>query len=258
MMPVADADPRPLDAVDRGFLARFRMSRHDLPGMPADSRSVPPPRCVTPCPEPCPESTDAVADTGADAAAVPTAVVTPPPAELPGGRTDGAERPGHVAWGHAAPGQKLGLVERLLLAAAGEWEAIANRIEDAHAAGATVIAVTGARRGEGRTTIVACLARALADRGRSVEIHDRAPVDVGHRAAGTIVLVDAGVWFPGGPIRRDRLQRESLGCHAAILVRRAGQPECAARGTAIESVGLRLLGEVLTMVPAGGMPAAVV
>ena len=34
-----------------------------------------------------------------------------------------------------------------------------------------------------------------------------------------------------------------------MLVRRADQPECVARGTAVESVGLKFLGEVLTMVP---------
>jgi hypothetical protein len=151
-------------------------------------------------------------------------------------------------------------VERLLDAAPQAWDAIAQRVEHAHRDGAAVIAVAGARRGEGRTTVVECLAKTLLARGRRVEIHDRAPVEGTHLFGsdhGPIVLVDAGVWFPGGPFRRSWLQRVSLGCQAAILVRRADLPECAARGTAIEAVGLKLLGEVLTMVPAGPIADAV-
>lgn len=146
------------------------------------------------------------------------------------------------------PGPGAPLVDRLLHAAPAAWEAVARRIEEAHREGATVIAVAGARRGEGRTTLVECLRRTLTARGGRVEVVARPPCE-GPRDGGPIVLVDAGVWFPGGPLRRASLERASLGCHAAILVRRADQPECAARGTAIEAVGLQLLGEVLTMVP---------
>jgi len=143
------------------------------------------------------------------------------------------------------------LVDRLLHAAPEAWEAVAHRVEDAHRDGATVIAVAGTRRGEGRTTLVECLRRTLTARGRRVDVVARPPC-AGPDDGGAIVLVDAGVWFPGGPLRRAALERASLGCHAAILVRRAGQPECPARATAIEAVGLKLLGEVLTMVPTGG------
>jgi len=143
------------------------------------------------------------------------------------------------------------LVERLLRAVPQAWAYLARRVEEAHCDGAEVIAITGARRGEGRTTVVACLAQTLAARGRQVECHYRVPGELPASGGngGTIVLVDAGVWFPGGPLRRAWLARQSLGCQAAILVRRADQPECAARGVAIESVGLKVLGEVLTMVP---------
>ena len=143
------------------------------------------------------------------------------------------------------------LVDRLLRVVPDAWSHLAKRVEDAHRDGAEVIAITGARRGEGRTTLVECLTRTLVIRGRRVECHDRASLD---RAAvggdgSSIVLVDAGVWFPGGPFRRAWLERQSLGCHAVILVRRADQPACEARGAALEAVGLKVLGEVLTMMP---------
>ena len=143
------------------------------------------------------------------------------------------------------------LVDRLLRVVPHAWSHLAKRVEDAHRDGADVIAITGARRGEGRTTLVEGLARALMARGRRVECHDRVPLELASagREGGTIVLVDAGVWFPGGPLRRAWLERQSLGCHAVILVRSADQPACPARGVALEAVGLKVLGEVLTMTP---------
>ncbi len=143
------------------------------------------------------------------------------------------------------------LVDRLLRVVPHAWSHLAQRVDDAHRDGAEVIAITGARRGEGRTTLVGCLARALAARGRRVECHDRAPLELtsAGRDGGSIVLVDAGIWFPGGPLRRAWLERQSLGCHAVILVRRADQPACESRGAVLEAVGLKVLGEVLTMVP---------
>ena len=147
------------------------------------------------------------------------------------------------------------LVDRLLRAVPQAWANLAERVEDAHRNGAEVIAVTGARRGEGRTTVVECLARTLVTRGRRVECHSSVPLERSLSAVGlgdssdSLVLIDAGVWFSGGPVRRAWLARQSIGCQAVILVRRADQPECAARGVALESVGLKVLGEVLTMVP---------
>jgi hypothetical protein len=147
------------------------------------------------------------------------------------------------------------LVDRLLRAVPHAWSHLAQRVEDAHRDGAEVIAVTGARRGEGRTTVVECLARTLVARGRLVRCHasgvsERSlPAIWPGDSEDCIVLIDAGVWFPGGPFRSAWLARQSIGCHAAILVRRADQPECAGRGVALEAVGLKVLGEVLTMVP---------
>jgi hypothetical protein len=82
--------------------------------------------------------------------------------------------------------------------------------------------------------------------------HDRVPLETEPALSpedSPLVLVDAGVWFPGGPLRRSWLQSQSIGCDAAIVVRRAGQPECPARGAALESIGLKVLGEVVTMTP---------
>ncbi|MFM9197286.1 MAG: hypothetical protein ACKOWG_16425 [Planctomycetia bacterium] len=143
------------------------------------------------------------------------------------------------------------LVERLLRVVPDAWARLAGRVEDARRDGAEVIAIAGGRRGEGRTTLVECLTRTLAARGRRVESHARVPLELttAGRDGGRIVLVDAGVWFPGGPLRRAWLERQSLGCHAVILVRRAADPACAARGTALEAVGLKVLGEVVTMAP---------
>jgi hypothetical protein len=141
------------------------------------------------------------------------------------------------------------LVDRLLRVVPHAWAHLATRVEDAHREGAEVIAITGARRGEGRTTFVECLTQTLVARGRRVECHDRAPLELASRSGGggSIVLVDAGIWFPAGPLRRAWLERQSLGCHAVILVRRADHPACEARAAALEAVGLKVLGEVLTM-----------
>lgn len=141
------------------------------------------------------------------------------------------------------------LVDRLLRVVPHAWAHLATRVENAHREGAEVIAITGARRGEGRTTVVECLTQTLVARGRRVECLDRAPLEPASRGrdGGSIVLVDVGIWFPAGPLRRAWLERQSLGCHGVILVRRADQPACEARAAALEAVGLKVLGEVLTM-----------
>jgi hypothetical protein len=143
------------------------------------------------------------------------------------------------------------LVDRLLRVVPHAWAHLATRVEDAHREGAEVIAITGARRGEGRTTVVECLKQTLVALGRRVECLDSAPLELASRGRdrGSIVLVDAGIWFPTGPLRRAWLERQSLGCHAVILVRRADQPACEARAAALEASGLKVLGEVLTMTP---------
>lgn len=143
------------------------------------------------------------------------------------------------------------VVDRLLRMVPQDFERLAQRVEQAHQGGACVIAITGARRGEGRTTLTECLARTLMKRGCHVECHSSVPLapSSSGRYGDSVMLVDPGVWFPGGPLRRSWLEKQSLGCHAVILVRRADQPACEARPRLLESIGLRVLGEVLTMAP---------
>ena len=208
-----------LDAVDRAFLWHAdRARRH--PSRPPQVLSNGAAAAVS----------EAIVARPAAAALVPAAAIHPQPITDDGMGT---------------------LVDRLLRVVPHAWSHLAKRVEDAHRDGAEVIAITGARRGEGRTTLVGGLARTLMARGRRVECHDRVPLELASagREGGTIVLVDAGVWFPGGPLRRAWLERQSLGCHAVILVRSADQPACPARGVALEAVGLKVLGEVLTMTP---------
>jgi hypothetical protein len=152
------------------------------------------------------------------------------------------------------------IVARLLALVPDQWDALARHCESARQRGRRVIAVAGGRAGEGRTTLVRCLAEILRARGRDVACADAA--DLAAVAAGPdgrgpthdkrIVLVDAGVWFPPGPIRRSLLQVASLGCEAAILVRRAGASGGFSRQAALEALGIEVLGEVLTFTSPDG------
>ena len=219
-----------LDAVDRAFLWHADQSRRKPPRKPLQAVCV-----------------ETAVRVGEAIVSLPTAAV-PVPVILP----LHPEPPTVAVHPELITDNGTGtLVDRLLRVVPDAWGRLAARVEDAHGDGAEVIAITGARRGEGRTTLVECLARALVARGRRVECHDRVPRDMASagRDGRGIVLVDAGVWFPGGPFRRAWLERQSLGCHAVILVRRADQPACEARGAALEAVGLKVLGEVLTMTP---------
>jgi hypothetical protein len=221
-----------LDAVDRAFLWHADQARRKPPLEPeAVSVAAALPVGETPVPLP------------AAAVQVPLPVRTARHPDSP----SAAIHPGPITDDGSGT-----LIDRLLRIVPDAWARLAARVEDAHRDGAQVIAITGARRSEGRTTLVECLAKALMARGRRVECHDRVPLDLpaaAGRDGGGIVLVDAGVWFPSGPLRRVWLERQSLGCHAVILVRRADQPPCEARGAALEAVGLKVLGEVLTMTP---------
>jgi hypothetical protein len=81
---------------------------------------------------------------------------------------------------------------------------------------------------------------------------DATDIDGGHGNDRRIVLIDAGVWFPPGPIRRQKLVQESVGCDAAILVRRADREPVAARATALAALGMSVLGEVVTFAAPDG------
>jgi hypothetical protein len=144
------------------------------------------------------------------------------------------------------------LVDRLLHAAWQEWNGLAAHVEAARLRGRRVCAVAGGEPREGRTTLVDCLATVLRERGRDVrcttpqELAAATAPDTGQSHDKRIVLVDAGIWFPPGPIRRHWLARCVVGCEAAILVRRADRRPAAARHTVLESLGIEVLGEVLT------------
>jgi Mrp family chromosome partitioning ATPase len=148
------------------------------------------------------------------------------------------------------------LIDRLLVAGQEQWECLADEVEVARRDGHRVIAVVGGEPSEGRTTLVDCLARTLRDRGRDVTVlasaDDATDLDSGHGNDRRIVLIDAGVWFPPGPIRRQLLVQESVGCDAAILVRRADRDPVAARATALAALGMSVLGEVVTFASPDG------
>jgi hypothetical protein len=187
----------------------------------------------------------------------PAAVAPSTPAEAGPPRSHGSRPNSLVPPPCPAPAADAGLVERLLAAAWSEWNALAGHVEDARLAGRRVIAVAGSRNGEGRTTLVECLAATLQSRGREVVCvgpDDLATVGGAVSAGGRghdrrIILLDAGVWFPPGPLHRQRLMVASLGVDAAILVRRADAPGGTARRAALESLGVDVLGEVLTFTP---------
>lgn len=212
-----------LDVLDAAFVHRLAAGPRRIP-----AAASPPPR-------------PAVRPPGVPAAATPVAA---PGSDAPVVGTTAPERP--VA--------EHPMVERLLALAPDEWTALADHVEAARQRGRRVIAVAGGRAGEGRTTLVRCLATTLRARGR--EVHLAEPQDIAVATSGSIglgpthdkriVLVDAGIWFPPGPIRRSLLQVASLGCEAAILVRRAGASGGLARQAALEALGVEVLGEVLT------------
>ena len=143
-----------------------------------------------------------------------------------------------------------GIVARLLAAAGPQWQTLADRVESARLRGRRVIGIAGGAAGEGRSTLVECLAATLRTRGR--EVLRLGPLELAAQSGREpthdkrIVLVDAGIWFPPGPIRRPRLVAVSLGCDAAILVRRDDRPAPPAWSVALEAIGVEPLGEVIS------------
>lgn len=208
-----------LDTLDAAFLHRWQ-ALPPRPSQPTEPTDAAPP-CAAPTPPPA-----------------PVAPVDPPSPPRADRKAD-------------FPDDASPLVERLLAEAAPQWQAIADRVEAARGRGRRVIAVAGSERGEGRTTIVAALARVLRSRGRDVVVAAPGAAAEGPPHDKRIVLMDAGVWFPPGPIRRARLIVASYGCEAVILVRRADRPAVAAIDAALEAIGIEPLGEVVTFAGAG-------
>jgi hypothetical protein len=135
------------------------------------------------------------------------------------------------------------MANRLLEAVPAAWEVIGDRVVAARERGIRVVAIAGGSPGEGRTTLVLGLGRVLRERGHAVQITDQVPTTLPDAG---LVIVDAGIWFPPGPVRPARVSLAAVGCDAAMLVRREEEPACPARGRAIQAAGLELLGEVVT------------
>lgn len=135
------------------------------------------------------------------------------------------------------------VVATLLATCPEEWARLADHVEAAWAAGAPIVAVAGRARGDGVSTVVRGLTHVLHGRPAA---HGPVGSDCGDRRA----LVDGGVWFPPGPVHRGRLARAASGCHAAVLVRRAGRAPCPAHAAALAALGIRVLGEVVTFADA--------
>lgn len=155
-----------------------------------------------------------------------------------------------------ADGPTNDVLERLLATAWGDWCAVADEVERARQRGRRVIAVTACDRGAGCTTLAAGLVRVLRTRGhdaRSVANDAAAPDIPTHDRR--IVVVDAGVWFPPGRIQRRRLLLASVGCDAAILVRREDRPAQPGWSVALAAIGVEPLGEVISFAaPAARTP----
>lgn len=187
-----------------------------------------------------------------EALAVPAAGAAPA-CPQPTAPADGADREPEME------PDRSGLVARLLEAAPAEWNAVAAEIEAARTRGRRAIAITAAERSVGCSTIVSALAHVLRRRGRRVVSCSGADAATDQALGGPahdsrILLVDAGVWFPSGPIRRQRLIAASIGCDAAILVRHADAPPLPAWTVALEAIGVEPLGEIVSFVT--GQPEA--
>ncbi len=224
-----------LDTIDQAFVARWKARRLTAELRPHTPACEPE---VTPTAE---SETKAVTVATAEPPTIVAACVETKPAE--------------------APPVAESLVERLLAAGRDQWEVLADEVEAARLTGRRVIAIVGGEPGEGRTTLIECLARTLCDRGSDAIIlspddlaggNGREPTDGGRLHDRRIVLVDAGIWFPPGVIRRQRLGMASDGCDAAILVRRADREPVPARAAALAALGVAVLGEVLTFASSCG------
>jgi hypothetical protein len=239
-----------LDAIDQAFIARWQSrqpavpppsTEHLVPALDAEGLLSPLPQGETgrrPC---------------EGAGTSPTNAGHPHPCPFPEGGGDVATSPPK-----RLAVDDLGdpdLVARLLATSGPQWSALADELESARRAGQRTIGIAGGERAEGRTTLVACLARTLHERGVDVVVlaaHTSrtgpcgGPADGGRPHDKRIVLVDAGMWFPPGPIRRQRLLLASRGCDAAILVRRADREPAPAWAAALAAVGVTVLGEVVT------------
>ena len=145
------------------------------------------------------------------------------------------------------------LLSKLLESVPDQWIQIAEQIEAAQAVGCRVFAITAGQPGAGVTTVARGAFLTLQGRGRRVACVSKPPLQCRdlkarehHADRADIVIVDAGIWFPPGPIRQRQVAQLAFGCDAVILVRRANRPAVPAQGETLTACGLRVLGEVIT------------
>ncbi len=146
-----------------------------------------------------------------------------------------------------------------------QWAAVALAVEQASRAGTRVIAVAGHQQGEGRTTLVRGLGLLLSERGWQVTSFPSAaawwqelvgagpgwqPLHTKTAADNDIVLVDAGIWFPPGPLRPRQLLLKMFGFDGVLLMRHHAHASCPARDGAIAKAGLKSIGEIVSFAPA--------
>lgn len=152
------------------------------------------------------------------------------------------------------------IVKRLLQKVPEQWLGFAKSIESEVQENRSVIAIVGGVPGEGCSTIARGLVSTLRCRGWNVtalegaQVIDRQQI-FGSNEEKRVAIVDAGAWFPPGPIQHDRITALSDGYDAVVLVRRASKAPSAARATVIKNVGLHLIGEVETFVNEEGIPS---
>jgi len=153
-----------------------------------------------------------------------------------------------------------------------QWSAVVTVVEAAARSGHRTIAVAGHRPAEGRTTLVRGLALLLTRRDWQVSVYATATAWwqelVGDAATWQwrepravadprdLVLVDAGIWFPPGPLRRQQLLLTMFGYDAVLLVRQGNQPASPGRDRLIEQAGLAPLGEVVSFASACSLSRA--
>lgn len=169
------------------------------------------------------------------------------------------------------PGTVDPTLQQLIKQFPSQWAAVVAAVEQVRQEGTRVIAVAGHQQGEGRTTLVRGLALLLAERGWRVACFASASAwwqelvgdaaNWQHRlpeavATDDLVLVDAGIWFPPGPLRPQQLQLKMFGFDGALLVRRHTLPANPARDGAIANAGLRVVGEVVSFAPVPQQRAA--
>lgn len=152
-----------------------------------------------------------------------------------------------------------------------QWWTVADRVCAAREAGHRVIAIAGHRSGEGRTTLMRGVAVMLEHLDWQVKMVESATAWwrelIGDPATWQwrqqalegdrdVVLVDAGIWFPPGPLRIHQLRNATFGFDAVLMVRHHDVSPCPASEQALAATGVRLIGEVVSFAPVAYARAA--